>query len=191
MEKFKFTKAPIDGILIIEPHPFVDNRGFFMEYYNKDEFDKAGFPDIFVQDNHSSSSKGVVRGLHYQINPHAMGKLVKAAKGMIFDVGVDIRKGSPTFGKWYGEILSEENKKMLYFPVGFAHGFLALTDGCEVFYKCTGTYNAVDERALLWNDPEIGIIWPLDMVGGHVIVSERDQKHPGIKNVDTNFTYRK
>lgn len=181
--KFKFTEAPLSGLLIIEPKAFEDTRGFFMEYYNKDEYAKCGFTDLFVQDNHSSSKKGVVRGLHYQIPPTPMGKLVKAVKGSIFDVGVDIRKGSKTFGKWYGEILSEENKKMLYFPPGFAHGFLSLEDSTEVIYKCTGIYSSKDERAILWNDPEIGIKWPTDLVSD-LIVSDRDKLHPNLKKAD-------
>jgi dTDP-4-dehydrorhamnose 3,5-epimerase len=188
MSKFKFSKAPIPGILIIEAKAFEDDRGFFMEFYNKDGFAENGFADLFVQDNHSKSKKGVVRGLHYQIHPSPMGKLVKVVKGRIFDVGVDIRKGSPAFGKWYSETLSEENKKMLYFPPGFAHGFLALEDGTEVLYKCTGMYSRENERAIAWNDPEIGIKWPLELVK-EVIVSERDQKHPGLKDAETNFSF--
>jgi len=188
MEKFKFNRLPIPGILIIEPHAFTDDRGFFMEFQNRDEFAKHGFTETFVQLNHSRSKKGVLRGLHYQIHPAAMGKLVKCVNGKIFDVGVDIRKGSPTFGKWYGDILTGDNHKMLYFPPGFAHGFLALTDNTEVIYACTGVYSAKDERALLWNDPDIGIKWPVDQAGT-VIVSERDQKHPGLKNADTNFVW--
>lgn len=187
MSKFKFTKTNIHGILVIEPKVFVDGRGFFMEYYNKDEFAKGGFAALFVQANHSRSKKGVMRGLHYQLLPHPMGKAVKVIKGKIFDVGVDIRKNSPTFGKWYGEILSSVNHKMLYFPPGIAHGFLALEDDTEVVYQCTGTYNQESERGLLWNDPDIGIDWPLSEVPS-VIVSDRDKKHPGIKNVETNFT---
>ena len=188
MSKFKFGKTPIPGILIIEPKAFEDNRGFFMEFYNQEGFAENGFTEMFVQDNHSRSKKGVIRGLHYQINPYPMGKLVKVVKGKIFDAGVDIRRGSPTFGKWYGEILSEENKTMLYFPPGFAHGFLSLAEGTEVIYKCTGMFNAESERAIIWNDPEIGISWPLDQVD-KVVVSERDQKHPGLKNAETNFVY--
>lgn len=189
MIKFKFSQTPIPGILIIEPHPFTDQRGFFMEYYNKDEFAKNGFHEIFVQDNHSRSKKGVIRGLHYQIHPYPMGKLVKCVRGKIFDVGVDIRKGSPTFGKWFAEILSGENHKMLYFPPGFAHGFLALEDDTEVIYKCTGVFNAESERAIIWNDPEIGIEWPLHLVDNKVILSERDQKHPRLKEAETTFTF--
>lgn len=188
MNKFKFSKTPIEGILIIEPKAFEDNRGFFMEFYNKDAFAQQGFHEIFVQDNHSRSAKGVIRGLHYQLLPYPMGKLVKVVKGKIFDVGVDIRKGSPTFGKWYGEILSEENKKMLYFPPGFAHGFLALEDDTHVIYKCTGMFNAESERAIIWNDPDIGIAWLLDQVE-EVIVSQRDQKHPPLKEAEANFTF--
>jgi len=187
MSKFKFTKTAIHGVLVIEPKIFEDSRGFFMEYYNKDEFAKAGFAALFVQANHSRSQKGVMRGLHYQLNPHPMGKMVKVIKGKIFDVGVDIRKNSPTFGKWYGEILSDENKKMLYFPPGFAHGFLALADENEVVYQCTGTYNQESERGILWNDPDIGIDWPRGEVP-EVIVSDKDKKHPGIKAAETNFT---
>jgi len=157
-----------------------------MEFYNSDEFKQQGFSDPFGQANHSRSSKGVVRGLHYQLNPHPMGKLIKVLKGKIYDVGVDIRKKSPTFGKYYGEILSEQNKKMLYFPPGFAHGFLALEDETDVVYLCTGTYSQESERALLWNDPEIGIKWPLDGIK-EIILSDKDKKHPGIKDVDTNF----
>jgi dTDP-4-dehydrorhamnose 3,5-epimerase len=190
MIKFKFSKVFIDGILIIEPKAFEDDRGFFMEYYNKEGFAENGFTEIFVQDNHSRSKKGVIRGLHYQINPAPMGKLVKVVKGKIFDVGVDVRRGSPTYGKWYGEILSEENKKMIYFPPGFAHGFLSLTDGTEVIYKCTGMFSAENERAIIWNDPDIGITWPLDQVS-KAIVSDRDQKHPPLKDAETNFTYLK
>jgi dTDP-4-dehydrorhamnose 3,5-epimerase len=188
MSKFKFTSSPISGILIIEPKVFSDQRGFFMEFFNRDFFAEAGFYEPIVQLNHSRSKKGVVRGLHYQIHPSPMGKLVKCVRGKIFDVGVDIRKGSPTFGKWYGEILSGENHKMLYFPPGFAHGFLALEDETEVIYACTGVYSAENERAILWNDPEIGIHWPLDQVE-EVIVSERDQKHPGLKDAETNFVF--
>jgi dTDP-4-dehydrorhamnose 3,5-epimerase len=188
MEKFKFAKTDIPGVIVIEPHAFKDGRGFFMEFYNKDLFEALGFADAIVQANHSRSKKGVVRGMHYQLNPHPMGKLIKVIKGKIFDAGVDIRKGSPTFGKWHGEVLSGENHKMLYFPPGFAHGFLALEDDVDVVYLCTGTYSQKSERAILWNDPEVGIKWPLDKVK-KVVLSEKDKKHPGIKNVETNFSF--
>jgi dTDP-4-dehydrorhamnose 3,5-epimerase len=189
MKKFNFANASIPGILIIEPRAFSDDRGFFMEYYNIDEFKSNGFNEIFIQDNHSRSRKGVIRGLHYQIHPSPMGKLVKCVRGKIFDVGVDIRKGSPAFGRWHGEILSGENHKMLYFPPGMAHGFLSLEDGTEVIYKCTGVYSTERERAIIWNDPDIGIKWPVDLVD-KVIVSERDGKHPRLKDAESNFIFR-
>ena len=189
MSNFKFTNSPIPGILIIEPKAFADDRGFFLEFYNRDSFAEIGIKDPFIQDNHSRSKKGVLRGLHYQIHPVPMGKLVKCTKGKIFDVGVDIRKGSATFGKWYGEILTGDNHKMLYFPPGFAHGFLSLEDDTDVIYACTGVYSPANERAIVWNDPEIGIKWPLELAGGKAIVSEKDQKHPGLKKAETNFSY--
>ena len=182
MGEFKSTKTKIDGLVVIEPKAFFDNRGFFMETHNQEIFEQIGFKEKFVQDNLSSSSKGVIRGLHYQINPSPMGKLVSCIQGKIFDVGVDVRKGSKTFGQWHGEVLSAENKKMLYFPPGFAHGFLALEDNTLVYYKCTGVYSKENERAMKWDDPEVGITWPLDQVK-EVIVSEKDQVHPGLKNV--------
>ncbi|OGC07349.1 dTDP-4-dehydrorhamnose 3,5-epimerase [candidate division WOR-1 bacterium RIFOXYD2_FULL_36_8] len=186
--KFKFSKTDISGVLVIEPNVYKDYRGFFMEYYNKDAFKTDGnFTDLFVQDNHSRSQKGVIRGLHYQLNPHAMGKLVKVVRGEAFDVGVDIRKGSKTFGKWYGEVLTAENHKMLYFPPGFAHGFLALTDNVEFLYKCTGMYNGPSERAIAWDDPDIGILWPLDKVDGKALLSDKDKKHPKLKEAEHNF----
>ncbi|MDD4178679.1 MAG: dTDP-4-dehydrorhamnose 3,5-epimerase [Candidatus Margulisbacteria bacterium] len=183
MGNFKFSAAPLKGLLIIEPKAFADDRGFFMETYNKNSFAECGFNEVFVQDNRSRSQKGVVRGMHYQLNPAAMGKLVSVISGKIFDVGIDLRKGSPTFGKWYGETLSGENKRMLYLPPGFAHGFLALEDGTEVLYKCTGMYSPKDERTILWNDPDINIKWPIEGIK-EVIVSEKDQKSPGFKSAE-------
>ncbi|NQU17788.1 MAG: dTDP-4-dehydrorhamnose 3,5-epimerase [Candidatus Saganbacteria bacterium] len=181
MGQFKFSKTNIAGVLIIEPKAFFDNRGFFMESYNKQNFADAGFTDVFVQDNHSVSGEGVLRGMHYQINPAPMGKLVRCIKGKIFDAGVDIRKGSKTFGQWFGDILDEENMKMIYFPPGIAHGFLSLAEDTHVYYKCTGLYSKEDERAMIWNDPAVGIKWPLDQVGGTPILSDKDKVHPGIK----------
>ncbi len=189
MGQFIFSKTDIPSVLVIEAKAFHDSRGFFRETYNKKQFEENGFKEKFVQDNHSQSSKGVLRGLHYQIKPSPMGKLVSCLKGKIFDVGVDIRKGSPTFGKWYGEILSGDNMKMIYFPPGFAHGFLCLADDSHVYYKCTGMYSPENERAMIWNDPEVGIKWPLDEVGGKVILSEKDQKHPLLKQIETNYTF--
>ncbi len=179
---FKFSKTDIPGILVIEAGAFPDDRGFFMESYNQRNFLDSGFNQEFIQDNLSKSKKGVLRGLHYQINPSPMGKLVSCIRGKIFDVGVDVRKGSKTFGKWFGDILSEENKKMLYFPPGFAHGFLALEDDTLVGYKCTGLYSKENERAIIWNDPAIGVKWPVDEAGGKVILSDRDKAHPRLKD---------
>ncbi|MDI6731319.1 MAG: dTDP-4-dehydrorhamnose 3,5-epimerase [Candidatus Margulisbacteria bacterium] len=187
MGQFIFNKTPLDGLLLIEAKAFADGRGFFMETYNKGDFERNHFYEQFIQDNLSWSHKGVVRGLHYQINPSPMGKLVFCLQGKIFDIGVDIRKKSPTFGKWYGEVLSGENKKMLYFPPGFAHGFLALEDDTYVHYKCTGLYSQENERAIIWNDPAINIKWPVEQVGGKVIVSDKDKAHPRLDQAETNF----
>lgn len=190
MGVFKFSRAKISGILVIEAKAFSDFRGFFMESYNLKDFEANGFTEKFVQDNHSQSKKGVLRGVHYQNLPSSMGKLVRCMKGKIFDVGVDIRKGSPTFGQWYSEILSDENNKMLYFPPGFAHGFLSLTDDSHVYYKCTGMYSKENESAIAWNDPDIGIKWPVDEVGGKVILSDKDKVHPQLKNAVNNHVFK-
>jgi dTDP-4-dehydrorhamnose 3,5-epimerase len=191
MGQFKFLKTEIPGILVIEPRAFFDDRGFFMECYSSRDFEAHGLSKAFVQDNHSQSKKGVLRGLHYQNHPSPMGKLVGCIKGKIFDVGVDIRKGSPTYGKWFGEYLDEENKKMIYFPPGFAHGFLSLADGTHVYYKCTGFYSKEDEKAIVWNDPAVRIKWPLDEIGDEVILSNRDKVHPCLKDAETNHQYEK
>jgi dTDP-4-dehydrorhamnose 3,5-epimerase len=184
MGQFTFKKTNIPGLLLIEAKAFYDNRGFFMESFSQQAFEQKGLTERFVQDNHSQSKKGVLRGLHYQIKPNPMGKLVRCLKGRVFDVGVDVRAGSATFGQWYGEVLSGENMKMLYLPPGFAHGFLALEDDSHVFYKCTGFYSKADERAVIYNDPDIGIKWPLDQVGGKLILSGKDQEHPRLKEAD-------
>ncbi|HEX9160854.1 MAG TPA: dTDP-4-dehydrorhamnose 3,5-epimerase [Thermoanaerobaculia bacterium] len=156
----KVTPTPLAGVVVIEPKVFSDDRGLFLETYNAERYREAGIIDLFVQDNHSRSRRGVLRGLHYQ-EPNAQGKLVRCSRGAIFDVAVDIRRGSPQFGKWFGVELSERNQHMLWVPAGFAHGFCALTDECDVIYKCTALYNAASDRSILWNDPEIGIDWPL------------------------------
>ena len=189
MGQFKFTKAAIPGVLIIEPKAFSDGRGFFMESYNKGNFQEAGFDPNFVQDNHSLSKKGVLRGLHYQNNPSPMGKLVRCLKGKIFDVGVDIREGSPTFGKWYGAILDDQNMKMLYLPPGFAHGFLSLEDDTHVYYKCTGLYSQENESAILWSDPAIGITWPLKEIEGEPLLSPKDKVSPLLKDAVNNHKF--
>ncbi|OGC23292.1 dTDP-4-dehydrorhamnose 3,5-epimerase [candidate division WOR-1 bacterium RIFOXYB2_FULL_42_35] len=183
MGRFKFEKTNIPGVLEITIDPFRDPRGYFMEAHNQADFKKNGLEVNFIQDNESKSEKGTVRGLHYQINPNPMGKLVRCVTGRIFDVGVDVRKGSATFGQWVGRILSGENKKMFYFPPGIAHGFLCLEDDTYVYYKCTGLYSPKDERALLWNDPGLGIAWPLDQVK-EVLVSDKDKVNPGLKEIE-------
>ena len=166
----------IPDVVVIEPRVFGDERGFFFESYNEQSFaDKAGITLKFVQDNHSRSVKGVLRGLHYQIE-QTQGKLVRAAVGSVYDVAVDIRKSSPTFGQWVGCILSAENKKQLWVPPGFAHGFVVVSDVAEVLYKATDFYAPQHERSILWNDPTIGIEWPMDLLGdSDVILSQKDQ----------------
>lgn len=151
----------LEGVLLLTPKVFGDDRGFFMETYNQGEAVELGLPTQFVQDNHSKSSHGVLRGLHYQ-SPQWQGKLVRVVQGEIFDVAVDIRAGSNTFGQWYGGYLNDENKQQLYVPEGFAHGFCVTSDTAEVVYKCTSLYEPQQEASLLWNDPEIGIDWPIE-----------------------------
>ena len=159
----KVTETKIPGLLIIEPRVFGDERGFFFESFNEQAFNAAtGNSLAFVQDNHSKSAKGVLRGLHYQLPPKAQGKLVRVVQGEVFDVAVDIRKDSPTFGQWVGEILSADNKKQLWIPPGFAHGFLTLSDTAEFLYKTTDYWSPEHERAILWDDPTLMIDWPLN-----------------------------
>ena len=159
----KVTPTAIPDVLLIEPKVFGDDRGFFFESFNRQGFAQAtGFDIDFVQDNHSKSSKGVLRGLHYQIQ-QPQHKLVRVIAGEVFDVAVDIRKGSPTFGQWIGEILSGENKKQLWVPAGFAHGFVTLSASAELLYKVTDYYSPAHERCIAWNDPAIGIEWKIDM----------------------------
>jgi len=157
----EFDKTRLDGVVIVTPKVFGDDRGFFMETYNVTDFVGAGIPESFVQDNHSRSSRGVLRGLHYQY-PNWQGKLVRVLRGEIFDVAVDIRSGSPTFGQWLGVTLNEENKQQLYVPPGFAHGFCVTSETADVAYKCTTVYRPQEDACIRWNDPDIGIRWPLD-----------------------------
>ncbi len=154
-------ETAIEGVLIIEPTVFGDDRGFFMESWNARTFAEAGLDLDFVQDNHSRSSRGVLRGLHYQ-QPAPQGKLVRVTAGAVFDVAVDMRRSSPSFGKWVGVELSAANKRMLWVPEGMAHGFLCLEDGTDFLYKCTAPYQPANEHSLLWNDPAVGIVWPLE-----------------------------
>jgi dTDP-4-dehydrorhamnose 3,5-epimerase len=175
-------KGKLDGVLILEPKVFGDTRGFFMESYNSAKFAEVGIDLNFVQDNHSRSTKGVVRGLHYQINP-GQDKLVRVIKGEVFDVVVDIRRNSLTFGEWEGFLLSEENKKQVFVPKGFAHGFCVISDVAEFIYKCSEYYSPDNERGIIWNDPGIGIEWPVK----NPILSDRDQNHPILKNTALDF----
>lgn len=184
MNKFTFEKTSIEGVYIIEPTVFGDNRGYFMETYQANEFKVAGIDYNFVQDNQSKSKKGVLRGLHFQYTK-PQGKLVRVIKGEVFDVAVDLRKESKTYGKWEGVILSEENKKQFFIPEGFAHGFLVLSDEAEFTYKCTEFYDGDDEGGILWNDPEIGIEWPINDL--EIILSEKDKQWKTMSETETNF----
>lgn len=176
MSNFTFESTPIEGMIIVTPKVFGDDRGYFMETYKYEEFAAAGLDMQFVQDNQSKSKKGVLRGLHYQTtNPQ--GKLVRVIHGEVFDIGVDLRAGSETFGKWFGLCLSAENKKQLYVPEGFAHGFLVLSEEAEFVYKCTRTYDSSGEGGLRWDDPDIAVEWPLGGVK-EIFLSEKDKAQP-------------
>lgn len=179
MGQIKVTTCEIEGLKVIEPKVFGDDRGYFFESYNYNDYAAAGITEQFVQDNQSASKKGVLRGLHFQ-KEFPQDKLVRVIRGEVFDVAVDLRKDSKTYGKWFGVVLSEENKKQFFIPKNFAHGFLVLSDYVEFAYKCTDFYHPNDEGGLIWNDPEIGIEWPLQE-GVELIMSEKDQKWPGIK----------
>jgi len=182
---FTYKKLDIPEVILIEPQVFSDSRGFFMETYKHSDFVHAGIQEHFVQDNFSRSQKGVLRGLHFQKDPNAQGKLVQCLKGRIFDVTVDIRKGSPSFGRWVSVELSEENKRMLYIPPSFTHGFVVLSETADVIYKCTKEYSPEDDRGVIWNDPDINIPWPIK----DPILSEKDAQLPLLKDADINFTY--
>ena len=182
---FDFRQMDIPGPLLIEPKVFGDDRGFFLEIYKHSEFINAGVPENFVQDNFSRSAKGVLRGLHYQKDPRAQGKLVRCMKGSIFDVAVDIRKGSPTYARWAGLELSERNNLMLYVPAGFAHGFLTLSETAEVLYKCTAEYSPVDDRGIIWNDADINIAWGEKAP----LLSAKDGLLPILRKAENNFRY--
>lgn len=193
--KVEKNAGGIEGLCVIEPAVHGDSRGYFMETYNQNDMKEVGLDLVFVQDNQSSSSRGVLRGLHFQ-KEHPQGKLVRVIRGRVYDVVVDLRKGSDTYGKWHGVELSEENKKQFYVPKGFAHGYLVLSDWAEFCYKCTDFYHPGDEGGLVWNDPDIGIQWPevkgeypgngsadaYQMVdGAPLVINERDQNWRGIK----------
>ena len=174
----KVLETTLPGVIVIEPKVFGDERGFFMETFQDLRYKDIGIKEDFVQDNASRSCKGVMRGLHYQIN-HPQGKLVSVSRGIIFDVAVDIRKGSPMFGKYYSHILSEDNHRQMYIPPGFAHGFCVLSDVADFSYKCTDYYDFDSERGILWNDSELGIEWPLT----DVILSNKDKNSPRLCDV--------
>lgn len=196
MGQIKVTKCPIEGLYVIEPKVHGDARGYFMETYNQRDMEEAGLNMVFVQDNQSMSVKGVLRGLHFQ-KEYPQGKLVRVIRGRVFDVAVDLRAGSETYGQWYGVELTEENKKQFYISEGFAHGFLVLSDSAEFCYKVTDFYHPGDEGGLAWNDPAIGIAWP-EITGTYpgnasaagytmadgtpLILSEKDQKWAGLQD---------
>ena len=183
---FTFDKTKLAGVVVIQPQVFGDSRGYFMETYKRSDYAAAGIDKEFVQDNESSSTKGVLRGLHFQKN-HTQGKLVRVTKGVVFDVAVDVRPGSETYGQWVGEVLSSEKKNMLYIPEGFAHGFLVLSDTAEFVYKCTDVYDPTSEGGIPWNDSSIAIDWPkLDC---EYRTSEKDEKHESF--IDQDFSWAK
>ena len=185
----QFIKTPVEDLLVFEPTVFDDSRGYFFESYNKKIFAKNGIELDFVQDNQSSSEYGVIRGLHYQLNPYAQAKLIRVLSGLILDVAVDIRKGSPTFGKGFTIELSAENKKQLFLPAGFAHGFSVLSEHAEVLYKCDGFYNKESEGGILYNDPSLNIDWKIP--SGKEIISEKDRRLPRFADCKNNFVYSK
>ena len=178
---FEFERQKIKDVILIKPKVFGDNRGFFMETYKKSDFYANGIEVEFNQDNHSKSAKGVLRGLHYQASPYGQAKIVRCGRGRIYDVAVDIRPNSSTFGQYVKVELSEENKHMLYIPVGFAHGFVALSEEVELLYKASGEYNPQADRGVLWNDPEIGIDWNIDF---EPLLSDKDRIQPKLCEID-------
>ena len=185
MGKFNFIKTEIEDLYVIEPTVFGDHRGYFMETYNQKEFEEASLDMIFVQDNESRSKKGVLRGLHFQ-KTKPQGKLVRVIEGEVFDVAVDLRRSSKTFGQWYGVLLTAENKKQFYVPEGFAHGFVVLSETATFVYKCTQLYDPTDEGGLMWNDPEIGINWQIPK-GMEILLSEKDKMNPMLKDLGFAF----
>jgi len=177
---FQMHTTPIEGLLVIEPKVFADERGFFMESFKASDFAAFGVTQNFVQDNHSKSKKGVIRGLHFQRAPHAQGKLVRVVRGSAWDVAVDLRKDSPTFGRWYAQVLSADNHLLFCIPEGFGHGFLALEDDTELLYKCTTEYDKPSDGGIRWNDPVIHVEWP--EIGVSPILSAKDAALPRLKD---------
>lgn len=181
----KKTETPIKDLVIIEPEVYGDSRGFFYESYNTDKFAALGITTEFKQDNHSRSAKGVIRGLHFQLPPKPMAKLVRCTNGRLWDVAVDLRKNSPTYKQWFGLELSEENKKILFIPEGFGHGFVALEDNSDLVYKASNTFSQELDAAVAWNDPAFGIEWPTE--GLDLIFSEKDTNAPKLEDLDLPF----
>jgi len=177
------TKTDIEGLLLIEPDVFRDLRGFFLETYHARRYEEAGIPGHFVQDNYSQSLRNTLRGLHYQQEPHAQGKLVMVTQGTVYDVAVDIRKGSPSFGRWYGVELSVENQRQLYVPPGCAHGFCVTSECASFLYKCTDYYAPAVERGIIWNDPALGIPWPVTTP----ILSAKDQRYKSLADMEADL----
>jgi dTDP-4-dehydrorhamnose 3,5-epimerase len=180
--EFRFDPLEIPDVILVSHDIFRDQRGFFLESFREEPFLRRGIPR-FVQDNHARSSGNVLRGLHYQLKPAAIGKLVRCLRGRIFDVAVDIRRGSPTYARWVAAELTDSNCRMLYIPEGFAHAYCALTDECEVFYKTTGYYSPQHDRGFRWDDPGVGIEWPV----ADPVLSEKDAQAPLLKDADNNF----
>lgn len=180
MAAIEVIKTKIEGLVIVQPAVFGDERGYFMETYNKEEFEKQGLDMTFIQDNESKSKKGVLRGLHFQ-SKYSQGKLVRCTQGAVWDVGVDLRQGSKTYGQWAGVELSADNKTMFYIPEGFAHGFVVLTDEATFNYKCTNLYAPEYDGGIRWNDPNIGVEWPVE--GMDLLLSEKDQNQPFLKDI--------
>lgn len=181
--KFTVSRLEIPDLLEIEHQSFADERGFFAEVFRESDFAAAGMPGPFVQENHSRSTKGVLRGLHYQLPPKAQGKLIRVSRGAIFDIAVDLRKGSPYYRKWVGRELSESNRRLLYIPPGFAHGFYTLSDIADVVYKQTDYYSPEHERGIRWDDPALAIQWPSKTP----VLSPKDAKYPFIDRADHDF----
>jgi len=182
---FSFKKLDIPEVILVEAQSFPDGRGFFLESFKESIFASKGISTKFVQDNFSHSVKGVLRGLHYQKDPEAQGKLVIVLRGEIFDIAVDIRKDSPTYGKWVGEILSEQNHRLLFIPEGFAHGYCVLSDEADVLYKVNNEYSPEHEKGIIWNDPDIDIAWPIEKP----ILHEKDKQLPLLEDADNNFVF--
>lgn len=180
---FKFTRLKMEGLILIEPVVFGDERGFFLETYKASDFITAGISETFTQENHSRSVRNVLRGLHYQLNPNAQGKLIRCVAGAILDVAVDIRRGSNTYKEWVGEILSSDNFRMLYIPAGFAHGFLVLSETADVIYLCTNEYSPKYDRGIVYNDPDIAINWGVS----NPILSPKDASLPRLNDAENNF----